>query len=314
MAHYPSQTTNATPATLAALESARLSACMNRIQNELFRREVASRLGLYMYISDEQQLEIPSMLPSPPPPPHRHANTPEALDLRRDWTAEQHLLPTTSSPFNPIHIAALLQASQVNNLDPSSQLANAVAALLLRSRLEQSLATSAGAFESQGPTSTATVVSSSTLEQKSRSPVSMVSLSDVETLSEYQCLLREQMDLFEASGDDVRATVQGRNKPIFFKQVGVQCKHCAHLPPKQRPRGAVYYPTRLASIYQSCQNMGVNHFNGRCPNIPATISINLDRLKNSKSILHGGGKKYWAEKAKDAGIVEVENGLEFELA
>lgn len=70
---------------------------------------------------------------------------------------------------------------------------------------------------------------------------------DKECLSEYQCLLREQIEVFEA-GDKDLGTIQGRNKPVEFGQVGVRCKHCTRTP--GRRRGAAYYPSKLSGIYQ----------------------------------------------------------------
>jgi hypothetical protein len=74
----------------------------------------------------------------------------------------------------------------------------------------------------------------------------------------------------------------------------------------------VYYPSKLFSVYQSAQNMAVNHFQTRCPNIPESLSDALAEFKEKKCHVHGGGKQYWASTAQSLGIVEVENGLEFE--
>jgi hypothetical protein len=63
---------------------------------------------------------------------------------------------------------------------------------------------------------------------------------DEEALTDYQCLLRKQIELFEAIPDDVQASAQGRNNPILLGQVGIRCRHCVSLPIKSRPRGAVY--------------------------------------------------------------------------
>jgi hypothetical protein len=47
----------------------------------------------------------------------------------------------------------------------------------------------------------------------------MASASDTDTLSEYQCLLRELIEYFEATAEDANLTTQGRNKAIFHGQV-----------------------------------------------------------------------------------------------
>lgn len=73
---------------------------------------------------------------------------------------------------------------------------------------------------------------------------------DAEQLSEYQCLIRKQIELFSATYVDIQMTVQGRNRKIDAGQVGVRCRHCADIPIKKRARGAVYYPSKLSCIYQ----------------------------------------------------------------
>jgi hypothetical protein len=140
-------------------------------------------------------------------------------------------------------------------------------------------------------------------------PVSLP--SDQETLSEYQCLLREQIVFFEATVDDIEATAQGRNKPIKIGQVGILCKHCARLAPGYRPRGAVYFPARLSGIYQAAQNQATNHFCESCRTIPEPLRVRAMMLKEQKTVVLGGGKQYWARAAELSGVAETENGLAF---
>lgn len=80
--------------------------------------------------------------------------------------------------------------------------------------------------------------------------------SDENNLSEYQCLLRAQIDLFAATPSDIDGNAQGRNKPIVLGQVGIRCRHC-HMNPSttRRARGAVYFPAKLSGLYQAAQNM-----------------------------------------------------------
>jgi hypothetical protein len=60
------------------------------------------------------------------------------------------------------------------------------------------------------------------LDAPSYSKVILMSVdSDSYVLSEYQCLLRQQVEFFEACTADLRARAQGRNKPIYLKQVFV---------------------------------------------------------------------------------------------
>ena len=68
-------------------------------------------------------------------------------------------------------------------------------------------------------------------------------------LSPFQCLARQQIELFEATEKDVQSGARGRNNPIILGQVGIRCKHCAHLSPTSRNRGAVYFPTKVSDPF-----------------------------------------------------------------
>lgn len=81
--------------------------------------------------------------------------------------------------------------------------------------------------------------------------------SDEDNLSGYQCLIRSQIEFFEAKEQDMECNAQGRNKPIVAGQVGIRCIACAAIPPGSRPRGAVYFPAKLPGLYQAAQNMYV---------------------------------------------------------
>jgi hypothetical protein len=111
---------------------------------------------------------------------------------------------------------------------------------------------------------------------------------------------------------DVQASAQGRNKPIKVGQVGLLCRHCRDVLPKNRPRGAAYFPHKLSSIYQSTQNMAKNHFSGvGCPNAPASINESLQLERSKKGLVYGGGQQYWPQTATEAGVIETEDGLAF---
>jgi hypothetical protein len=131
-------------------------------------------------------------------------------------------------------------------------------------------------------------------------------------LSEYQCLIRKQIEYFEAGEDDVRCTIQGRNKPILIKQVGVRCCFCSKRVPQHRTRGSTYYPTTLQGLYQACQNLATIHLSKNCPLIPESLSKEIMALRASKSSV-GGGKSYWADSAKSKGVGESNGILLFKV-
>lgn len=132
---------------------------------------------------------------------------------------------------------------------------------------------------------------------------------DVESLSEYQCLIRKQIELFSATTSDIELTVQGRNRHIEAGQVGVRCRHCADLPIKKRARGAVYYPSKLGCIYQAAQNMASVHLTKHCTRVPSYIRTEL--LKKDRKSSAGSGKEYWALGASTLGVVEADGRLWF---
>ncbi len=76
----------------------------------------------------------------------------------------------------------------------------------------------------------------------------LYSEKDQKNLSRYQCLARQQMEIFEANSEDAGNNAQGRNRPILVGQVGIRCKHCYMLPSKQRKTGSVYYPNKARKV------------------------------------------------------------------
>jgi hypothetical protein len=82
-------------------------------------------------------------------------------------------------------------------------------------------------------------------------PAVLFCQADEERLTSYQCLLRKQLELFEANEEDVRySTRQGRTAPIKLGQVGVRCRHCSGLNLSARTKGASYYSQTIEGIYQ----------------------------------------------------------------
>ena len=72
---------------------------------------------------------------------------------------------------------------------------------------------------------------------------------DRKNLSDYQFLIRLQLEVFEATEADVNDNRQGRKKKTIEGQVGIRCRHCASVPLRYRGKGAVYFPTRLKSKF-----------------------------------------------------------------
>jgi hypothetical protein len=148
------------------------------------------------------------------------------------------------------------------------------------------------------------------LKLTGRRPITLYMTCDEDSLSEYQCLVRRQVDLFEARREEVDSNAKGRNKPIVLGQVGIRCHHCSMLPPKHRTRGAMYYPAKLHGLYQAAQSMASGHLCYHCQHIPNEIRQELLVLRERKSSA-GGGKKYWADGVRVLSVYEDEDGLRF---
>lgn len=132
---------------------------------------------------------------------------------------------------------------------------------------------------------------------------------DDQSLSQYQCAVRKQIEIFEAGPIDVDTNAQGRNKPIMLGQVGIRCLHCSMIHPKRRARGGTYYPSKFSGFYQAAQNMASGHLCEHCPHVPQSLRRQLLILRERKSSA-GGGKNYWAEAVKALGVIEdTEDGV-----
>jgi hypothetical protein len=147
---------------------------------------------------------------------------------------------------------------------------------------------------------------------RTRSPddisISLALPADINHLSEYQIAVRQQLEFFISKQSDVDSNIQGRKKRIRIAQVGIRCRHCAHLPLRHRGRGAVYYPTKLSGVYQASQNMATTHLSVSCSMMPEDLRRRLLELHNRRDTA-SGGKQYWADSCHVLGLYEEEDGI-----
>ena len=141
--------------------------------------------------------------------------------------------------------------------------------------------------------------------------IDMALPSDRVYLSEYQKLVRKQLEFFAAEQEDMEYSVQGRKSRPQEGQVGIRCKHCCNFNIRQRGRGAVYFPATLHAVYQAAQNMATNHLHTICTKIPTEIRDGLLKLKDHKKSNACGGKQYWFDACLVLGIEETAAGLFF---
>mmetsp|Transcript_15292 Transcript_15292/g.23811 ORF Transcript_15292/g.23811 Transcript_15292/m.23811 type:complete len:484 (-) Transcript_15292:243-1694(-) len=126
---------------------------------------------------------------------------------------------------------------------------------------------------------------------------------DVGHLSEYQVLIRKQLEIFEATEQDITQSMQGRKKQLYVGQVGVRCIHCKNLPLQKRGRGSVYFPAKLDRFYQAAQNMASTHLCLECKGIDPNLKTRLAALRGDRAVA-SGGKRYWADSVRVLGCYE----------
>jgi hypothetical protein len=224
----------------------------------------------------------------------------------------QHFFP--QPPSN--HAAGSVMASQfplfyaAQNQLFSAQLPSNLAGPAVMASQNQALYATAGMHTNPIAVANMPTTASLLAPPPQRTTVSLHMPMDEESLSTYQCLLRKQIELFEATQEDLKATAQGRNKPIILNQVGIRCRHCARLRMGERAKGSVYFPSQLMGLYQTAQNMTKTHLMKDCAEVPRHIREDLVRLrerkKGGKSHV-GGGREYWAEGLRVLGVYETED-------
>lgn len=131
-------------------------------------------------------------------------------------------------------------------------------------------------------------------------------------LSPHQVFLRQQIEVFRATKQDISTHKRGRNKPIVVGQVGIRCRHCAHLPLSQGQRGSTYFPATLHGIYQASQNMNSTHLQcGLCLEMPESVRQQFSFLVSTRLKSSGAGRPHWELAAKRIGLLDSPTGICF---
>jgi hypothetical protein len=133
---------------------------------------------------------------------------------------------------------------------------------------------------------------------------------DAQVLSTRQVFLRQQMEIFAATEVEAFSHARGRNKRIQYGQVGIRCRHCAHMSAVTRQKGSTYFPFALSGLYQAAQNICSTHMQtGVCTAMPEPIQQEFTRLLCVPKACSGSGRKYWAESAKQFGLMDTDQGI-----
>ena len=135
---------------------------------------------------------------------------------------------------------------------------------------------------------------------------------DKNTLTDYQILVRQNIEFFEADPQDIGNPRPGRKATLVAGQVGIRCIHCRSVNSKRPPAATSYFPTKLHRVYHSAQAIAVTHLARTCPNINPHVRDTLLFLQDIRQKATVG-REYWSMSAIAVGVVETEKeGLRFQ--
>lgn len=133
--------------------------------------------------------------------------------------------------------------------------------------------------------------------------VSLAVAQDKEWLSDFDCFIREQVEVFCANSTDVSNAVE--NVAVTPGQVGLRCIHCAKS--QEGAQGdAVLYPHSVSGIYESVRELHRLHLHD-CPNIPIELKSEMSKMKGSTD-LSSALQRYYVQAAGALGLFDSDEG------
>ena len=116
------------------------------------------------------------------------------------------------------------------------------------------------------------------------------------------------VEVFRANGEDVAARIH--NKRIVYRQVGIRCRFCAHLPRSERAIRSATFPSSIDRIQQAVSMMMREHFL-RCQAMPESIKSLYKRKANQKNSAESASRKDWQRTARQLGLVDTGERIMF---
>lgn len=155
----------------------------------------------------------------------------------------------------------------------------------------------------------ATAASSPEAEHHQQQRVLIALPQDKDWLSDMDCFIRKQVEVFSANSVDVKDAKEDGKFAIQYGQVGLRCVHCAKV--TKRARGdAVTYPHAISCIYESVRELQRLHFSddNYCPNLPQELKSAQNRITTFASSLSSVLRRYYVQAAKALGLFDTEGG------
>mmetsp|Transcript_7672 Transcript_7672/g.13927 ORF Transcript_7672/g.13927 Transcript_7672/m.13927 type:complete len:1176 (+) Transcript_7672:1-3528(+) len=141
-------------------------------------------------------------------------------------------------------------------------------------------------------------------------PIKLLALpEDRISLSETLCIVRENIEVFTATVEDVEAPAPGRKHAVTVGQVGLRCIHCRHTTrSSERVKRAVCYPSSIKRIYRTVIDMKLDHFL-HCKFVPQHLKDTLTALKANNTRSTGTTMQYFIRAATSLGMVDGPSGV-----
>jgi hypothetical protein len=141
-------------------------------------------------------------------------------------------------------------------------------------------------------------------------PLKLLALQeDRISLSETLCIVRENIEVFTATVEDVEAPAPGRKHAVTVGQVGLRCIHCRHTTrSSERVKRAVCYPSSIKRIYRTVIDMKLDHFL-HCKFVPQSLKDTLTALKANNTRSTGTTMQYFIRAATQLGMIDASAGV-----
>ena len=131
---------------------------------------------------------------------------------------------------------------------------------------------------------------------------------DPDWLSDMDCFVRKQIEVFCATPEDLgRTRRENRRHPIRVGHVGLRCMHCASSP-EGAFGSAITFPDSIGKVYEAVRDFQKLHMH-ECPHIPEHVRFHMDSLTTSTS-LTSVLRRYFILAAKALGMIESVHGID----
>jgi hypothetical protein len=151
----------------------------------------------------------------------------------------------------------------------------------------------------------------SSMQEGPPSPLSRVLLAipeDRDFLSDADCFVRRQIEVFCATKADAAVAQMEHKYPIHEGQVGIRCLHCSFSKTGNAAGHAVAYPYSINGIFESVREFQRLHLEF-CDNLPLPTREKLASLSGSTT-LTSIQRKYYVLAARGLGLRDSRNGIE----